>query len=107
MTAPIGTLLANLGKTRDEIAESLTAAGIAGVVNEPCTCAIARYLESNGYEDVAVINADPLPGGLPDCFQVEANASDGYVIGDAGPVADFIRAFDREEYPHLIAGREW
>lgn len=103
MTTSIRDLLVGLGTTADEIAESLTVAGIAGQVNEPCECAIARYIRANGYEGVGVLNgAGPL-----DCFRVEASDSGDYVIGDAGPVADFIRAFDREEYPHLIAGGGW
>lgn len=103
----IHTLLAGLGRTADEVAEALTVAGIKGQVNEPCECAIARYIQANGYDSVGVINGDPGPGGPRDWFMVEATASDGYVIGDSGPVADFIRAFDREEYPHLIAGGGW
>jgi hypothetical protein len=103
----IRILLADLGRTADEIAASLAAAGIAGAINEPCECAIARYIRANGYKSVGVVNADSGPGGPRDCFQVEATGSDGYVIGDSGPIADFIRAFDREEYPHLIAGSGW
>jgi hypothetical protein len=103
----IRNLLNILGRTADEIAENLAAAGIAGQINEPCECALARYIQASGYESVGVINATPPVGRFGDWFQVEATGSDGYVIGDSGPVADFIRAFDREEYPHLIAGGEW
>jgi hypothetical protein len=104
MTTPISTLLTNLGNTADEVAAKLTAAGVTGTLNEPNSCAIARYLEAEGFEDVAVLNCPNPTTRYDDWFQVEAHADNGYVIGATGPVADFIRAFDREEYPHLIAG---
>ena len=103
MTTPISTLLTSLGKTADEIAENLIAAGVTGTANEPNSCAIARYLEANGYEDVAVVNGTD-HGDPTDRFQVEANADDGYIIGGYGPVANFIRAFDAGAYPQLVSG---
>jgi hypothetical protein len=101
MTKPLPTLLSELGSTADEIAAKLAEAGIEGDINEPCSCAIAAFIKANGYPDVAVgTNND---GG----FYVETDDHSEFTIGQAGPIPDFIRAFDAGAYPHLVRQGAW
>lgn len=101
MPKSLPTLLSNLGTTADEIAAKLTDAGIAGDINEPCSCAIAAFIKASGYEDAAVGTNDD--GG----FYVETEDQQEYTIGRSGPIPDFIRAFDAGAYPHLVREFRW
>jgi hypothetical protein len=94
MTATVAEVLDRLGKNADQVAESLNVAGITGRPADPCECAVSRYLESLGFESVAVMNSEF-------GYSVETS-EDFHTIGDEGPVADFIRAFDDGQYPHLV-----
>jgi hypothetical protein len=47
--AAIGRLLAELGDTADEVADTLRAKGIKGRPKSGCGCPVARLLEREGY----------------------------------------------------------
>lgn len=98
MTATLGEALDRLGGSADEIAESLTIADITGKVNDACRCALARYLESLGFRNVAVVKDEA-------GWAVAADGQSTHPLGWDGPVVDFIDAFDARLYPHLIAER--
>jgi len=101
MTASLPDLLSGLGSNADEVAEKLAEAGITGEINEPCSCAIAAFIKSSGYQDAVVGKNDD------NSFYVEAADEGEHLIGYAGPIPDFIRAFDAGAYPHLVRERVW
>ena len=96
MTASLEEILGRLGDEPDAIAAEIAKAGITAVRNEPCDCAVARWLTHLGYEKVAVMLAEN------DGYTVNT-ADDSFDLGFDGPIPDFIRAFDNGDFPQLEA----
>lgn len=89
----ITTLLAKLGNTADEIAQSLEVKGITGCQSVSHSCPLAIYLQ------------DELPPGYIDvCAEVTwFNSTEiGTRIINSTAVSKFIRNFDHKLYPNLI-----
>lgn len=84
-----------LGKTPDEVADSLRAKGIVGRQISAGCCPVANYLKSSTREScepsVCAYFVDLLDGVTPATRVVPGPA-----------VANFIRNFDRDKYPDLI-----
>lgn len=99
MTADLETLarqlLADLGRTREEVATTLTRLGVTGIPGTPRYCPIARYLQGNG-----------VPATYVSCIRVvwEGGPLSGVLVLD--PVSDFVTAFDDEpdDFPALVDG---
>lgn len=74
-------LLEDLGKTTDEVANTLRAAGITGERMSFLHCPIANYLRANGYPDVHVGSH-------------LASLDNDVSVALPPPVVRFIRSFD-------------
>lgn len=96
MTASLEEMLGRLGDEPDVIAAEIAKAGITAVRNEPCDCAVARWLTHNGYSKVDVMLSDA------DGYVVYAD-DEIFDLGDDGAIPDFIRAFDNGSFPQLEA----
>jgi hypothetical protein len=92
-------LLAALGTTADEVAESLRARGIRGKPGDSEGCALARYLRSEGLGDVRV--------GLNKVYQTFPSGT-AVAVADFWdtPVHEFRMQFDRHEHPDLVGDEE-
>lgn len=91
-------LLAGLGSTPDEIADTLAAADITGQRAEPDSCAVAEYVKAAGYADVRVGEGDD--GSL----LVQAGEAEAVIALDT-PLHAFVAKFDNGDYPELE--RSW
>ena len=100
MTASLLSHLAALGSTQDEVAATLRAAGIKGLPGKACSCPVAEWVTWAGFTQVEV-GKESITG------LYVFTAQEKVVLGHAGPVVDFVRAFDGGGYPDLIAGGEW
>lgn len=96
VTASLPVVLERLGPTADAIAATLTTAGIKAARGEPCGCALAEYLRTQGFWGVKISYHDG-PGFIV------TTASAEHIIGWRGPLAEFIWAFDTGWYPLLVA----
>lgn len=95
MNANLDEMLERLGDNPSQIADTLAEQGIAGVKNDPCECAIARYVQTLGYSGVSV---------MKDVRGFAVETEDDFVrLGWDGPIPDFIGEFDDGRHPHLIA----
>jgi hypothetical protein len=92
--APAVALL-GLGERRSLVAGALARAGVRGRRKCMSTCIIAVYLGGLGYTGVSVF-AHPDGEGLV----VLADGWAGWTV--PRPVAEFVKAFDDGEYPHLV-----
>jgi hypothetical protein len=87
--------LAALGDSADVIADRLFKLLIRGRMGSACDCPLSNYLDSRG-------------SILVHSTEVETLEDDGarkYVALPA-PHQDFVRRFDKEEYPRLIRSKE-
>jgi hypothetical protein len=91
MTAPTpAEVIAKLGElVPDEIARLLAEAAIVGLPAVPDKCPVARYVRQESGQYVAISSTD-WADGLSDAAPLPAT------------VAEFVRRFDSERYPHLI-----
>lgn len=88
--------LAALGRTADEVAATLAALGMTGSQIVADYCPVARYLHDHAKLGWAAVSCASIAGDRFATFDTP------------GPVADFVRAFDRGAYPELIAhGGHW
>ncbi len=94
MSASLEEMLGRLGDEPNAIAAEIAKAGITAVRNEPCDCAVARWLTHLGYEKVAVMLAED------DGYTVNTS-TEFYELGHDGPIPNFIRAFDNGDFPQL------
>jgi hypothetical protein len=97
--------LADLGPTRDQVAQSLTERHITGWRGDPRRCPVGLYLGGQ-------------TGGLqwsiwPSCADEGCDGGGTATLSNAESWADlppavsaFVRAFDRGEYPNLITRRD-
>ena len=89
-------LLEGLGKTADEVADSLKAQGIKGEPGSACYCPLANFLRSKGA---------PEPGVIHGWFRVHPHPAECGAEAIRVPLpkgADaFLRAFDCDRYPDL------
>ena len=94
----LNALLAALGSTPDEIADTLAAADITGQRGEPYSCAVAEYVKAAGYADVRV--GEENDGSL----LVQAGDTEAVIALDT-PLHAFVAKFDNGGYPELV--RSW
>lgn len=87
--------LHELGGDSDEVAESLRKQGIKGLRGEHCHCPVANYLKSRGFGGEV--------WGYPGPSVFRYVSTDVAVVGTPEPVFNFIRRFDDEEFPDLVA----
>jgi hypothetical protein len=100
-------LLAGLGDSPDEVAESLWKAGIRGVPRDNRTCAVALYVSavmgsepairsvSVGHCSIAVTVVKP----------TDLRPAGRLLIQLPKPVRRFVAAFDDRRYPQVVAGQ--
>ena len=88
-------LLDALGSTTDQIAASLKAKGIKGLLGHGCSCPIYNYLVGEG---VPVREVDS------DQVTVEPPAPDAplVLVDLTDSVSDFVWSFDLGRYPELV-----
>jgi hypothetical protein len=86
-------VLQEMGETHFEVATTILKKGISGKRQSPTRCPITRYAEAMGFTGV-ITGADSI-----DLFQ---SGSPAKVVLCPDPVRDFIKSFDRGEYPELI-----
>lgn len=99
----LATALEDLGKTANTVAEILSREALVGKPGDDCGCPVALYLQ-------AVIEEHPRAGVYQEDHYFACvwrsdrpdNAELTVDLPDA--VRDFVRAFDRGEYPDLIEG---
>lgn len=104
----IGLLLQSLGRTAEQVAESLRQNGIRGVRGAACGCPIyewlVRALNRHARPDMQVL-IDSV--GYAIGFRVQRPGED-YAWGStsaSSPIRDFIVAFDKGIYPGLEVSR--
>lgn len=100
----IRRLLQSLGRTADEIAESLRQAGIRGVRGAACRCPIYEWLDRalDRHAPSGTCMFIDQVGGMIE-FRVH-RCGDDYAWGSMNvstPVREFITAFDEGAYPDL------
>lgn len=85
----------------DSIAAHLADMGVQGECSTPRRCAIAEYLHAVG----AVPAGDSVTVGAVRARIVTSDDEAVYYSGDLGrsDISAFVAAFDRREYPELIA----
>jgi hypothetical protein len=98
--------LTSLGKTPDEVAESLRRQGIKGVVRSPCHCPILNGIYAacpDYWSGLLIVNGRKGEGG----WSYHATLGDCQICDPQlpQPVMDFIGAFDEGAYPDLVAKR--
>lgn len=91
----ITALLAALGDTDQQVAETLEQLGLRGVPQNPCRCPIAAYLNSHGVGPVMAAEYEVWAGA----------AGEDFVVPTTEAVGHFITAFDFGMYPELEAAR--
>jgi hypothetical protein len=98
------TLLTNLGRDRDEVAESLRAAGVLGRPRNNRSCAVARYLTVLLGSDPRVRTVTVGPCSLLIDLATPPNGRPAgrLLVQLPKPVRRFIAAFDAQEYPEVV-----
>lgn len=94
----VGALLAELGTTAVEVAESLQAAGVTGSRGDPRDCAVARYLGAvvGGERDVAGVSV-----GRSVLWLSRRGLRPAVRVPLPVPVRHFVAAFDAGAHPEL------
>lgn len=95
-------LLASLGHTSEAVSSTLSSAGVVGVPRDPNGCAVSRYLG-------VVLGSEPSVVGVTTAaswVELETTARIAPKVRVRLPraVRRFVEAFDREQYPTLLAG---
>ncbi len=94
-------LLAGLGNSPDEVAESLLSNGVHGIPRDNHSCAVARYVS-------AVVGSEPSIRSVtvgPCSMMISlVRPADNHPAGRVQvqlpkPVRDFVAAFDARQYP--------
>lgn len=103
MTIPINDevheYLLSLGKTPDQVAETLQAQGIKGYRASADSCPLANALNAHYGAGVQafVTHTDVTLARYP----VASDANNDYLIVNPLQIAEFVEAFDRGVYPEL------
>ncbi len=87
--AHIQRLLAVLGNSGREVANSLRRRGFVGVREDGCRCPVANYLRSHGVVDVKVMKDE-----IEDDRDEQWANPDRWRMPTPEPIAEFIREFD-------------
>jgi hypothetical protein len=93
--------LAALGEDSDEVASSLARSRVQGYCHQPRDCALARYLSAilaadPGVEQISVGHSELWVHG-PHWWSLKA------IFALPKPVRQFVRDFDEDRYPSLVA----
>jgi len=94
-TKGIRAALDKLGSTSEEVAEKLKEKGVKGARRSVGTCPIAIYLWREGFKWENGVGTMIVGGS---CISDNPRAD---LMATPGVVADFIRDFDRGNYPEL------
>ena len=89
-----------LGGSAKEIAASLRAKGIRGVVGHSCRCPLSIHLSAEVAEQVRVT-----PDGARTCSYEGAVSITSFAdVSNGSAVSGFVSNFDNRDYPYLISG---
>lgn len=87
--AHIQRLIADLGNSGREVADSLRLRSHVGVREEGCQCPVANYLRAHGVDGVVVTKTD-----IEDDHDEQWCNPDRWSMPTPAPIAEFIREFD-------------
>jgi hypothetical protein len=97
----LNKVLKELGKTPEEVAETIRATGFKGQICSGRYCVVAKYLRSlTGHPMVA--GAACAFATLSDDRTTDLYPEDRTLYRTPDPVSKFMLAFDKGEYPELI-----
>ncbi|MGD0882501.1 MAG: hypothetical protein ABSB09_13120 [Acidimicrobiales bacterium] len=101
------TLLDELGRSPDEVAASLQAAGVQGVPRSNTSCAIALYTAALMKADPRVRSVAVGPCSLVIDLARPADSRPGGKLSVQlpKPVRGFVAAFDASRYPMVVRNR--
>jgi hypothetical protein len=88
-------LLAGLGSTPGAVADSLRAAKISGRKGDICHCPVAMLLRNTGCRHVTTTHEH--------CRTRVGDVGEWVSVETPEPVGEFMRKFDRGEFPDLNA----
>jgi hypothetical protein len=100
-------LLAGLGNSPDEVAESLRTAGIRGVPRDNRTCAVALYVSAlmGSEPGIRSVSVGHCSMAITMVKPTDLRPAGRLLIQLPKPVRRFVAAFDDRRYPLVVAGQ--
>ncbi len=92
-------VLNRLGSTKEDVADTIAAAGVVGLLKEARGCALGNYLELQGYTKPSVFPSVE-PATEEEVLVVLVDGWAGVVAPQ--PVAEFVAAYDRGAFADLV-----
>ena len=94
-------LLAQLGNSPDEVAQSLASNGVQGVPRDNHSCAVARYVSAvvGSEPSIRSVTVGPCSMMISLVRPVDNRPAGRLQVQLPKPVRDFVAAFDARQYP--------
>lgn len=102
-TFVVPVLLERLGRTSDEVAQTLRAGGWRGIQEEPARCPVSVYLYANGIHGEVYPAIEPDEDSDGDNHYQPAHVDmDGTTVPLTDAVHEFVVRYDNGDYPDLV-----
>jgi hypothetical protein len=100
------SLLAELGESPDQVAASLSRAGVHGVPRDNRTCALALYVSAvlGSEPRVRSVSVGPCSLALSMVTSADRRPAGRLLVQLPKPVRRFVTGFDHGQFPDLVAG---